>query len=257
MTARPTAPLNFARSAGSCCTRRRCRAVGWRRGLRVRRLARRRRPVLVAGAAARAARRSRLAVPRPVGLRRLAGAARRARRARLERRGRALRRAPPVLERRLGGASPAATRSPTRCASSASGRRCARTRASAACACSATCRSTSRRDGADHVAHPELFQDGVVAGVPPDVFSANGQLWGNPLYDWPAMRAHRLPLVDRALPPHVRARRPRPHRPLPRLRRRTGRSPADHDDRARGRWRRAPGRELLRDRPRASSAGCR
>jgi 4-alpha-glucanotransferase len=33
----------------------------------------------------------------------------------------------------------------------------------------------------DHLAHPELFQEGVVAGVPPDVFSADGQLWGNPL----------------------------------------------------------------------------
>lgn len=38
--------------------------------------------------------------------------------------------------------------------------------------------------------HPELFQldkDGrlaSVAGVPPDAFSADGQLWGNPLYDW-------------------------------------------------------------------------
>ena len=28
----------------------------------------------------------------------------------------------------------------------------------------------------------------VVAGVPPDFFSSSGQLWGNPLYDWPAMR---------------------------------------------------------------------
>jgi 4-alpha-glucanotransferase len=43
--------------------------------------------------------------------------------------------------------------------------------------------------GADHVSHPELFQRGVVAGVPPDDFSASGQLWGNPLYDWDAMRA--------------------------------------------------------------------
>jgi 4-alpha-glucanotransferase len=29
----------------------------------------------------------------------------------------------------------------------------------------------------------------VVAGVPPDYFSATGQLWGNPLYDWTAMRS--------------------------------------------------------------------
>jgi 4-alpha-glucanotransferase len=41
---------------------------------------------------------------------------------------------------------------------------------------------------ADHRAHPELFQEGFVAGAPPDAFSASGQLWGNPLYDWPAMR---------------------------------------------------------------------
>src|SRR5579875_1139106 len=44
---------------------------------------------------------------------------------------------------------------------------------------------------ADHRAHPELFQEGFVAGAPPDAFSASGQLWGNPLYDWPAMRRRR------------------------------------------------------------------
>jgi 4-alpha-glucanotransferase len=43
---------------------------------------------------------------------------------------------------------------------------------------------------ADHLAHPELFQRGVVAGAPPDALSATGQLWGNPLYDWPALRRH-------------------------------------------------------------------
>jgi 4-alpha-glucanotransferase len=43
--------------------------------------------------------------------------------------------------------------------------------------------------GADQVTLPELFQHDVVAGVPPDAFARTGQLWGNPLYDWPAMNA--------------------------------------------------------------------
>ena len=43
--------------------------------------------------------------------------------------------------------------------------------------------------GADHIAHPQLFRHGEVAGVPPDAFARTGQLWGNPLYDWSAMRA--------------------------------------------------------------------
>ena len=41
---------------------------------------------------------------------------------------------------------------------------------------------------ADHKAHPELFQAGAVAGTPPDAFTDKGQLWGNPLYDWPALQ---------------------------------------------------------------------
>jgi 4-alpha-glucanotransferase len=40
----------------------------------------------------------------------------------------------------------------------------------------------------DHRAHPELFLDGVVAGAPPDEYTERGQLWGNPVYDWPALR---------------------------------------------------------------------
>jgi 4-alpha-glucanotransferase len=45
-------------------------------------------------------------------------------------------------------------------------------------------------DSADVWSHPELFyldeegQPTVVAGVPPDYFSATGQRWGNPLYYW-------------------------------------------------------------------------
>ena len=50
-------------------------------------------------------------------------------------------------------------------------------------------------DSSDVWANPELFLlDGqrrprVVAGVPPDYFSAQGQRWGNPIYDWDALRA--------------------------------------------------------------------
>jgi 4-alpha-glucanotransferase len=46
-------------------------------------------------------------------------------------------------------------------------------------------------DSADHVAHPSLFRSGFVAGAPPDAYSSVGQLWGNPLYDWPALRRRR------------------------------------------------------------------
>ncbi len=45
------------------------------------------------------------------------------------------------------------------------------------------------RDSADVWAHPELFSQTEVAGVPPDFFSADGQLWGNPIYDWERMEA--------------------------------------------------------------------
>jgi 4-alpha-glucanotransferase len=41
---------------------------------------------------------------------------------------------------------------------------------------------------ADHTAHPELFRPGVVAGAPPDSYSEDGQHWGNPIYDWPALQ---------------------------------------------------------------------
>ena len=45
-------------------------------------------------------------------------------------------------------------------------------------------------DSADVWAHPELFQlneknrQSAVAGCPPDAFSADGQIWGTPLYRW-------------------------------------------------------------------------
>ena len=49
-------------------------------------------------------------------------------------------------------------------------------------------------DSADVWSNQPLFQLGkggkpnCVAGVPPDYFCADGQLWGNPLYDWKAMK---------------------------------------------------------------------
>ena len=89
---------------------------------------------------------------------------------------------------RTGRASPAAARSPTRSASNASG---------------AALRGYANERGvrligdvpiyvapgsADHRAHPELFRADAVAGTPPDAYTDKGQLWGNPLYDWPALR---------------------------------------------------------------------
>ena len=99
-------------------------------------------------------------------------------------------------------------------------------------------------DGADVHAWPELFASGEVAGAPPDALSGNGQLWGNPLYDWPAHRATRyrwwverfrrvFELVDLSRIDHFRGfvaywAVPKSHR--------TARG---------GRWRRAPGAELF------------
>lgn len=53
-------------------------------------------------------------------------------------------------------------------------------------------------DSADVWANRELFLlDGegrptAVSGVPPDYFAATGQLWGNPLYDWAALKRRRF-----------------------------------------------------------------
>jgi len=49
-------------------------------------------------------------------------------------------------------------------------------------------------DSSDVWAHPEFFlldeqrRPRFAAGVPPDYFSAQGQLWGNPVYNWDALR---------------------------------------------------------------------
>jgi 4-alpha-glucanotransferase len=76
-------------------------------------------------------------------------------------------------------------------------------------------------DSADVWKHPELFKlteerkPLVVAGVPPDYFSRTGQLWGNPLYRWEALRktryawwfnriSHNLQFVDALRIDHFR-----------------------------------------------------
>ena len=69
-------------------------------------------------------------------------------------------------------------------------------------------------DSSDVWADPEIFllderrHPRFVAGVPPDYFSADGQLWGNPVYNWDALRATRYRWsIDRlrALLAHVDA----------------------------------------------------
>ena len=99
-------------------------------------------------------------------------------------------------------------------------------------------------DSADHRAHPWMFLDGLVAGAPPDAFSDDGQLWGNPVYDWPAMRRDGYRWwVERA-------RRTRAHFDLVRLDHFRGfvsywAVPAGARTAASGRWRRGPGRALF------------
>jgi 4-alpha-glucanotransferase len=97
---------------------------------------------------------------------------------------------------------------------------------------------------ADHRAHPELFQEGCIAGAPPDDYSASGQLWGNPLYDWPALRRRgyrwwiermrrTLDLFDVARIDHFRGFVA------------YWAVPSGARSAARGRWRRGPGRALF------------
>jgi 4-alpha-glucanotransferase len=99
-------------------------------------------------------------------------------------------------------------------------------------------------DGADHRAHPGLFQAGVVAGVPPDAFTSSGQLWRNPLYDWRAMRRddyrwwierfrRALELVDLTRLDHFRGFVA------------YWAVPADDETAAHGTWRRGPGAALF------------
>jgi 4-alpha-glucanotransferase len=105
-------------------------------------------------------------------------------------------------------------------------------------------------NGADIWSHPELFdldasaRPTVVAGVPPDYFSATGQHWGNPLYRWPAHAAeryrwwiarlrHTLHLYDRVRIDHFRGFEA------------YWEIPADAETAMEGRWQPGPGADLF------------
>lgn len=105
-------------------------------------------------------------------------------------------------------------------------------------------------DSADTWSNPELFKldkqkrPTVVAGVPPDLFSETGQLWGNPVYRWETHREQRfswwesrieraLSLVDMLRLDHFRGFV------------QYWEVPAGDATAQNGRWVDAPGRELL------------
>lgn len=105
-------------------------------------------------------------------------------------------------------------------------------------------------DSADVWGNKDLFQLDAsghptqVAGVPPDYFSADGQLWGNPLYDWAAMEAdgfswwrdrlaHMLTLFDGVRIDHFRAIES------------YWRIPADAKTAREGSWVKGPGMKLI------------
>ena len=227
-----------------------------REALRVRRLARGRGAVVVADAAAGAARPARLAVQVGVGVRGVAGAAGLAAGAGDARRTSSTSASATRTGSTTGRGSARAVRSPTRCASTASGRRCGRMPSERGVRLIGDVPIYVAPGSVDHRAHPELFRDDAVAGTPPDAYTDKGQLWGNPLYDWPALRRRGYRWWTERLPAHVRALRPRADRPLPRLRRVLGgaaRAPGTRCRDAGG-----AGRAGRRSTPRcASSARCR
>jgi len=99
-------------------------------------------------------------------------------------------------------------------------------------------------DSADVAAHPELFAENLVAGAAPDVSHPEGQLWGQPVYDWRQMRGEgyrwwverfrrTLELVDVARIDHFRGFVA------------YWAIPAGETDPRKGRWHRGPGRALF------------
>src|SRR5581483_7166693 len=197
------------------------------RSVRVRRLAGRGRPELVAGPPARASRRVRLAVHVVVRVRLLEWSARGSRGEGRAVRARAVPRAARLLDRRLGALRRRGRRrrpAPVRAGMARAACPCALARGSADRGPpdvrrgrqrrrrrpSAAVRSRAPRGGGARRVAPERAALGP-AGVPV------------------AHAAHAaLLVVDRALSPLVRARRPPPHRPLPRLRVVLGDSGGEH-----------------------------
>ena len=107
-------------------------------------------------------------------------------------------------------------------------------------------------DSADVWSHPDLFKltktgkPRLVAGVPPDYFSATGQLWGNPVYDWQRLEAtnfdwwmqrmrHNMLLFDFVRIDHFRGFVA------------YWEVPAHHKNAMRGKWVQAPHERFLRE----------
>ena len=105
-------------------------------------------------------------------------------------------------------------------------------------------------DSADVWANPEMFQldrhgrPEAVAGVPPDYFCEDGQLWGNPLYDWNKMKKdgyswwrermeYMLTLFDGVRIDHFRAFESYYS------------IPADAETAKKGKWVKGPGRDFI------------
>ena len=151
-----------------------------------------------------------------------------------------------VLERRAGRASRARARSPTRCASSASGR---------------ALRAYARERGVRLIGDVPIYVSDAgadVDGVAGALRARRGRrraagraereraALGQPALRLARAPRDRLPLVDRALPARVRARRRLARSTTSAASSRTGRSRRGTRPRATARWRRGPGAELFR-----------